>query len=116
MKKQETVNVQYFLFFQTSKQAFEYLKRSPEGIRGQSSGHTHRSRERIKEKRSNASLSLHVNRRSFGLRSGCVMGWGMGMTLEEVRAGNERSDGAGQRQRSGVSIRKIANHREQLGL
>lgn len=44
------------------------------------------------------------------------MGWGMGMTLEEVRAGNERSDGAGQRQRSGVSIRKIANHREQLGL
>ena len=42
-----------------------------------------------------------------------MMGWRMGMALEEVGAGNERSDPAGQRQRSGISNRRIANDREQ---
>ena len=37
----------------------------------------------------------------------------MGMTLEKVGAGNERSDWAGQIQRSRVSNRRIANQSEQ---
>ena len=40
----------FFSFFLNSKQAFEYLKRSPEGIREQNLDHKNRSRKEIKEK------------------------------------------------------------------
>lgn len=96
-------------FFKTSKQTFEYLKRSPEGIREQSLDHKNRNRKRIKGKWSVVSLPLHLSGGSFGLRSRSVMGWSVGVTLEEVGAGNERSDRAGQTKRSKVSIRRIAN-------
>lgn len=97
-------------FFKTSKQTFEYLKRSPEGIREQSLDHKNRNRKRMKGKWSVVSLPLHLSGGSFGLRSRSVMGWSVGMTLEEVGAGNERSDRAGQAKSSKASIRRIANH------
>lgn len=61
-----------FFFFLTSKQTFEYLKRSPQGIREQSLDHKNRSRKRIKGKWSIASPPLHINRGSVGLRIGSV--------------------------------------------